>query len=56
MDHIEPCGSLRSFDDVGGFVSRLFCEVEGLRVLCVGCHNARTHSKVADEEFNDGGL
>ena len=39
VDHIEPCGNLR--DDVAGFVARLFCEADGLRVLCHSCHQAR---------------
>ena len=38
VDHIEPCGSLRSFDDLPGFVERLFCEPDKLRVLCKPCH------------------
>jgi len=40
VDHIEPCGSLRGAMDLPGFVNRMFCEVEGLRVLCRGCHKA----------------
>lgn len=38
VDHIYACGSLRSFEDLPGFVERLFCEPEGLRVLCKPCH------------------
>ena len=38
VDHKEPCGSLRSLQDIAGFVERLFCEPDGLRVLCEGCH------------------
>lgn len=41
-DHIVPVGSLTSAEDLPGFVSRLFCEVEGLRLLCKGCHARRT--------------
>ncbi len=55
VDHIEPCGSLRSFEDVRGFVERLFCEPDGLRVRCEDCHNRRTQSdRVAKKELNDG--
>ena len=36
VDHIEPCGNLAG--DVAGFVERLFCEPDGLRVLCRECH------------------
>jgi len=42
VDHIEECGSLRSFDDLPGFVERMFCEVEGYRILCIPCHNKIT--------------
>ncbi len=42
VDHVVPVGSLRSWDDVRGFLERLFVEVDGLRVACVGCHEIRT--------------
>lgn len=45
VDHIVEAGSLRSFDDLPGFVERLFVEQEGLTVLCLGCHNIKTHNK-----------
>jgi len=38
VDHVRPAGALRSFDDLPGFVARLFCEKEGLQVLCNECH------------------
>lgn len=44
VDHVEPCGSLRSLQDIAGFVERLFCEPDGLRVLCEGCHAIRTRT------------
>lgn len=37
VDHIIPVGSLKSFDDLPGFAERMFCEVDSLRVLCLGC-------------------
>lgn len=48
-DHIVPCGSLKSWDDLIGFTQRLLCEVEGVRRLCNRCHQARTNRK-GDEE------
>jgi 5-methylcytosine-specific restriction endonuclease McrA len=42
VDHIIPAGSLNCFDDVAGFVERLFCGPDGLQVLCRECHNAKT--------------
>jgi len=43
-DHITPCGSLRSWEDLPGFASRLFCEADMLRIYCADCHQAR-HGK-----------
>jgi len=42
VDHIDPCGQLKSMDDVRGFVERLFCEPDGLRILCEQCHDEIT--------------
>ena len=42
VDHIIPAGTLKSFSDLPGFVERLFCEVEGLQVLCQCCHDKKT--------------
>ena len=38
VNHKVEAGSLRSFDDLGGFAQRLFCEKEGLEVVCKACH------------------
>lgn len=48
VDHIYPAGSLVCYDDLPGFVARLFCEPEDLRVLCVDCDLDRGW------ELNDG--
>ena len=50
VDHIEPCGSLRTLGDLQGFVSRLFCEIAGLRVSCTTCHKARHDAERASDE------
>lgn len=42
VNHIEPCGTLTKADDLPGYVSRLFCEVDGLEVLCKRCHAKHT--------------
>jgi len=42
VDHIIPCGSLKSFDDLAGFVERMFCSINHLRVVCKPCHKAVT--------------
>lgn len=38
VDHITPAGSLNCYEDLPAFVERLFCGVEGLRVVCKPCH------------------
>lgn len=45
VDHIEPVGSLLSFDDLPGFVQRLFVSVDKLQVLCDTCHNVKTQEE-----------
>ena len=42
VDHIVPAGTLRGYDDLPGFVERLFCESDRLRVLCLACHKKLT--------------
>ena len=42
VDHIQQCGRLLSFDDLGRFAESLFCEQDGLRVKCKSCHDAKT--------------
>ena len=37
VDHLVPCGTLKTFEDLPTFVSRLFVEKEHLRVLCKPC-------------------
>jgi hypothetical protein len=38
VHHIKPAGSLNSAEDLPTFVENLFCEVEGLVVVCKKCH------------------
>jgi len=42
VDHIVPVGSLNKADDLPGMVERLFCEKEGLQVVCAKCHTAKS--------------
>jgi len=39
VDHIEPCGKLMKMEDIGDFARKLFCEEDGLQVLCRECHD-----------------
>ena len=38
VDHIKPCGTLTSMSDLPTFVGNLFCEADGLQLLCRGCN------------------
>ena len=42
-DHIVPCGTLSSGEDLCGFIQRAFPEKEGWQVLCHGCHSVKTN-------------
>jgi hypothetical protein len=44
VHHKIECGTLKSFEDLPGFVERLFCEKELLCVLCKTCHD-KEHGK-----------
>lgn len=44
VHHKIECGSLKTFDDLPGFVERLFTEKENLAVLCKKCHD-KEHGK-----------
>jgi hypothetical protein len=39
VHHIIPAGELNNAEDLPGFVTRLFVEREGLKLLCGGCHD-----------------
>lgn len=45
VDHKVPAGSLKTYDDLPGFVERMFCEVDGFQVLCKECHQAKTNEE-----------
>lgn len=42
VDHIVPAGTLKTYDDLPGFVERLFCEADGLQIQCKACHKTKT--------------
>lgn len=43
VHHIEECGSLNSFEDIGEFCRRLFCTEDKLILLCDSCHDKKHH-------------
>ena len=50
VDHIEECGSLRSWEDLTPFARRLFVEVDGLNVQCLACHAIKTQAKSKSQQ------
>lgn len=46
VDHYPvACGSLKDYTDLPAFVENLFCEEDGLRVVCKPCHKEHTYGK-----------
>jgi len=46
VDHIEPVvATQEGFTSWDVFIERLFCEADGLQVLCKSCHDAKTASE-----------
>jgi len=45
VDHIIPCGQLTDYEDLPGFVERLFCDADGLQVVCKSCHQDKTNEQ-----------
>ena len=45
VDHIRPCGSLKSWDDLVPFAKNLFCEKDNLQLLCKDCHQSKTNDE-----------
>ena len=45
VDHIVQAGTLKCAEDLPGFVTRLFCEVDGLQCLCNDCHDKKTKNE-----------
>ncbi len=50
VDHITPCGSLNSLEDLPMFVKTLFCETDNLQCLCDACHNKKTNKERTKSE------
>jgi hypothetical protein len=45
-DHIEPCGSLRSMDELAGWLERLTPEdPAAYQVMCEDCHQEKTNKE-----------
>ncbi len=55
VDHKQAAGRLSCANDLPGFVERLFCEVEGLQILCHQHHDIKTLAdRIKIKEEKDG--
>jgi formylmethanofuran dehydrogenase subunit E len=45
VDHIEPAGTLKKYEDLPAFCEKLFCEADGMQVLCKPCHQTKTNDE-----------
>ena len=55
VDHIEPAGSLKTFNDLPQFCERLFCEADGMQVMCKPCHQSKTNAERKARKEKDNG-
>jgi len=53
VDHIVPAGTLRKYEDLPQFVENMFCEADGLQVLCKPCHQIKTNAEREARKSND---
>lgn len=58
VDHISPCGQLKSYSDLAEFADKLFCSIDGLQVACTSCHYIKsmrergmTDQQIASAQF-----
>ena len=52
VDHIVPCGRLKTLDDIAAFIIRMFPEdPAAYQILCLKCHKAKT---LLDNEAMNG--
>lgn len=53
VNHIIPVVLLSGFDSWDGIISRLFCEADGLEVVCKPCHRGITSNENKERKNNE---
>ncbi len=55
VDHVEPVENVGGWDnDWNAWLGRLFCPIEGLMVLCLECHKAKSERENAQRPHRKG--
>ena len=52
VNHIQPVIPVSGFDSWDGVVERMFCEEQGLEVLCIPCHKQVTKQENDERKSN----
>jgi len=52
IDHIDPCVPLTGWDGFDGFITRLFCEIDKLQIICEKCHSKKTLDETKTRKEN----
>lgn len=53
VNHLTPVVLPIGFDSWDGVIHRLFCEKDGLEVLCIPCHKAVTKTENEERKQNN---
>ncbi|QHJ80983.1 MAG: HNH nuclease [Caudoviricetes sp.] len=51
-DHIEPVVPVTGFTSWDDIVSRMFCDTDGLQVLCKPCHKLKTQAENLERKLH----
>lgn len=51
VDHIQPVVPVTGFVNWDDVITRMFCDVEGLQVLCKECHKIKTKEENAQRKL-----
>lgn len=50
VDHISPVVPVSGFDSWDNVIKRLFCDVEGLQLLCRDCHETKCKEEMDERK------
>lgn len=50
VDHINPVVPTSGFDNWDNVIKRLFCDKEGLQLLCKECHDKKCQEEVSERK------